>query len=114
MSKTTTSGKTPKPPRPMSAAAIKRAARADRDAQPLSEADLKTDEADAAGENHPPGSGTDARGVCRPLPYPARHTAGLGAGPRGTRSTHAGLSDAHRTRPGACEPHFESKTEWMS
>ena len=41
MSKTTTSGKTPKPPRPMSAAAIERAARADRDAQPLTEADLK-------------------------------------------------------------------------
>ena len=41
MSKTTTSGKTPKAPRPMSADAIERAARADRDAQPLSEADLK-------------------------------------------------------------------------
>jgi DNA-binding transcriptional regulator YiaG len=65
MSKTTTSGKTPKPPRPMSAEAIERAAtdgdvqdgieparpmsaeaieraaRADRDAQPLTEADLK-------------------------------------------------------------------------
>src|SRR5206468_7878354 len=40
MSKTTTSGKTPKPPRPMSAAAIKRAARADRDAQPLTETDF--------------------------------------------------------------------------
>lgn len=41
MSKTTTSGKTPKPPRPMSAAAIEQAARADRDAQPLTESDLK-------------------------------------------------------------------------
>src|SRR5262252_3904525 len=40
MSKTTTSVKTLKP-RPMSAAAIERAARADRDAQPLTEADLK-------------------------------------------------------------------------
>src|SRR2546427_12280348 len=40
MSKTTTSGKTPQPRRPMNAAAIKRAARSDRDAQPLSEADL--------------------------------------------------------------------------
>ena len=39
MSKTTTSGKTPKAPR--SADAIERAARADRDALPLSEADLK-------------------------------------------------------------------------
>ena len=41
MSKTTTSGKLPKPPRPMSAAAIEQAARADRDAQPLTESDLK-------------------------------------------------------------------------
>jgi putative transcriptional regulator len=41
MSKTTTSGKTPKPPRPMSAAAIEQAARADRDAQPLTESDFK-------------------------------------------------------------------------
>ena len=41
MSKTTTSDKMPKPPRPMSAYAIERAALADRDAQPLTEADLK-------------------------------------------------------------------------
>ena len=41
MSKTTTSDKMPKPPRPMSADAIERAALADRDAQPLTEADLK-------------------------------------------------------------------------
>src|SRR6266550_3463121 len=41
MSKTTTSGKTPTPPRPMSAVAIERAARADRDAQPLTADDLK-------------------------------------------------------------------------
>src|SRR5437764_15121770 len=41
MSKTTISGKTPKAPRPMSADAIERAARSDRDAQPLSETDLK-------------------------------------------------------------------------
>ena len=41
MSKTTTSGKTPKPRRSMTAEAIERAARADRDAQPLSEADLR-------------------------------------------------------------------------
>src|ERR1700724_362344 len=41
MSKTTTSSKMPKPPRPMSAAAIEQAARADRDAQPLTEMDLK-------------------------------------------------------------------------
>jgi putative transcriptional regulator len=41
MSKTTTFGKTPKPPRSMSAEAIERAARADRDAQPLTESDLK-------------------------------------------------------------------------
>src|SRR6266487_2364861 len=41
MSKTTTFGKTPKPPRSMSADAIYRAARADRDAQPLTETDLK-------------------------------------------------------------------------
>ncbi len=40
MSKTTTSNKTVKPPRPMTAAAIERAARADRDARPLSDADL--------------------------------------------------------------------------
>ena len=38
MSKTTTSGKTP---RPMTAEAIEQAARADRDAQPLTEADLR-------------------------------------------------------------------------
>ncbi|HYW46034.1 MAG TPA: helix-turn-helix domain-containing protein [Bryobacteraceae bacterium] len=41
MSKTNTSGKTPDPPRPMRPDAIERAARADRDAKPLSEADLK-------------------------------------------------------------------------
>ncbi|MGB7555961.1 MAG: helix-turn-helix domain-containing protein [Candidatus Korobacteraceae bacterium] len=41
MSKTTTFGKTPKPPRPMTPAAIERSARADRDAQPLTETDLK-------------------------------------------------------------------------
>src|SRR5271165_4054917 len=40
MSKRTTSGKTPNPPRPMTEA-IQRAARADRDAQPLTAADLK-------------------------------------------------------------------------
>src|ERR1700722_16774993 len=41
MSKTTISAKTPKSPRPMSAEAIERAARADRDAQPLTESDLR-------------------------------------------------------------------------
>jgi putative transcriptional regulator len=41
MSKTSTLANSPKPPRPMSAAAVVRAARADRDAQPLSAADLK-------------------------------------------------------------------------
>ena len=40
MSKTTTSGKTPRP-RPMAPGAIEAAARADCDAQPLTEADLK-------------------------------------------------------------------------
>jgi putative transcriptional regulator len=41
VSKTTTSGKTAKLPRPMTAEAIERAARADRDAQPLTAIDLK-------------------------------------------------------------------------
>ncbi len=41
MSKTTISGRTPKPPRPMNAEAVAQAARADRDAQPLTETDLK-------------------------------------------------------------------------
>jgi putative transcriptional regulator len=41
MSKPTTSGKTPNSPRAMTAEAIERAARADRDAQPLTETDLK-------------------------------------------------------------------------
>ena len=41
MSKTTTSGKAPSPPRQMTAAAIEQAARADRDAQPLTESDIK-------------------------------------------------------------------------
>ena len=41
MSKTITSAKTRKPPRPVTADAIERAARADHDAQPLTEADLK-------------------------------------------------------------------------
>src|ERR1700738_3653267 len=41
MSKTTTSDKMPKPPRPMSADAIERAALADRHAEPPTEADLK-------------------------------------------------------------------------
>ena len=41
VSKTIISGKTPSPPKPMTVDAIERAARADRDAQPLTEADLK-------------------------------------------------------------------------
>lgn len=41
MSKRTISGKTASPPRPMSARAIEQAARADRDAQPLTETDIK-------------------------------------------------------------------------
>lgn len=41
MSKRTTSGKTRKALRPMNAAAVERAARADPDAQPLTESDLK-------------------------------------------------------------------------
>jgi putative transcriptional regulator len=41
MSKTITSSKTPSPPRPMSERAVERSARADRDAQPLTTADLK-------------------------------------------------------------------------
>ena len=41
MNKTTTSGKTPNAPRPMTPKQIERAARADRDAQPLTETDLK-------------------------------------------------------------------------
>jgi len=41
MSKTITSGKTANPPRPMTAESIERAARADRDAQPLTKTDLK-------------------------------------------------------------------------
>jgi putative transcriptional regulator len=41
MSKMTTSAKTPKPPQPMSADAIERAARADPDARPLTDNDLK-------------------------------------------------------------------------
>lgn len=42
MSKRTISGKTRKLLRPMSVEAVERAARADRDAQPLTESDLKT------------------------------------------------------------------------
>src|SRR6266513_941961 len=41
MNKTNTSVKTPRPPRPLSAEAIERAARADPDAQPLTAADFK-------------------------------------------------------------------------
>src|ERR1700752_1877812 len=41
MSRTTTFGKTLKPPRSISADAIERAARADRDALPLTQSDLK-------------------------------------------------------------------------
>jgi len=41
VSKTTISGKMPSPPKPMTADQIERAARADRDARPLSEDDLK-------------------------------------------------------------------------
>jgi putative transcriptional regulator len=41
MSKTTTSGRTVNPPRPMTSEAIERAAGADRDAQPLTEGDLR-------------------------------------------------------------------------
>lgn len=41
MSKTTTSGKAISPPRQMTAGAIEQAARADRDAQPLTESDIQ-------------------------------------------------------------------------
>ena len=41
MSKTTTSGKTVSPPRPMTPEAVEQAARGDRDAQPLTETDLR-------------------------------------------------------------------------
>ena len=41
MSKTTTSGKAPSPPRSMTDGAIEQAARADRDAQPLTETDIR-------------------------------------------------------------------------
>ena len=41
MSRTTTSSRTVSPPRPMTPEAIERAARADRDAQPLTEMDLR-------------------------------------------------------------------------
>ena len=41
MSKTTTSVKALSPPRPMTDGEVERAARADRDAQPFTEADLK-------------------------------------------------------------------------
>jgi putative transcriptional regulator len=41
MSKTPTSTRTVSPPRPMTPEAIERAARGDRDAQPLTETDLK-------------------------------------------------------------------------
>ena len=41
MSKTNISGKTANPPLPMTAAAIEKAARADRDARPLKSADFK-------------------------------------------------------------------------
>lgn len=41
MSKTITSAKTLEPPRPMTTEAVEKAARADRDAQPLTPADLK-------------------------------------------------------------------------
>jgi putative transcriptional regulator len=41
MSKTNTSGKTASPPRPMTPEAVEQAARADRDAQPLTEADFR-------------------------------------------------------------------------
>jgi putative transcriptional regulator len=41
MNNTNTSGKTPEPPRPITVEAIEQAARADPDAQPLTEADFK-------------------------------------------------------------------------
>ena len=56
MSKTNISGKTANPPLPMTAAAIEKAARADRDARPLKSADFKRDEADTTGEDHSPGA----------------------------------------------------------
>src|SRR5258705_13918646 len=81
--------------RSMTAAAIERAARADRDAQPLSETDLKR-------MKRTP----QAKIIRRALEltqeeFAARYhiplgTTGLGAGPDGTRSTHAGLFEAHR------------------
>ena|ERR1700722_1391420 len=68
-------------------------------------------EADAAGENHPPGSGLDAGGIRSPLSHPARDTARLGARTGGTGSTHAGIPDTDWARPGARQSYTEFKAE---
>lgn len=75
MSQTTTCGKTPSPPRPMTAEAIERAARADRDAQPLTETDLKRMKRTPQAKIIRRALQLDARGICRPLSHSPRHAA---------------------------------------
>jgi hypothetical protein len=75
MSQTTTCGKTPSPPRPMTAEAIERAARADRDAQPLTETDLKRMKRTPQAKIIRRALQLDARGIRRPLSHSPRHAA---------------------------------------
>ncbi len=111
MSKTTTSGKTPKPPRPMTAEAIERAARGRSRRTAVHRNRPQADEANATGESHPPGLGTDARGICGPLSHSPRYASGLGTRSGGTGSAYAGVSHNHCPRSRPREPDIESKAK---
>jgi len=107
VSKTTTSSKTL---RPITPTAVEAAARADRDAQPLTAGDLKRMKANSAGKNHSPRFGVDAGGIRLPLPHPPRHSPGLGARPRATdRPTQAYLKIIAR-EPERLERLFNRRT----
>jgi hypothetical protein len=109
MSRTTTSRKTV---RPMTPEAIDAAARADRDAQPLTRSNLKrmkrmkrTPQAKIIRRR----PGPDPRGIFSPLSHPSRHSPRLGARPRRPGPTNPSLSKSHCTRTRARRAPVEPK-----
>src|SRR5258708_30120936 len=61
------------------------------------------------GKDDSPRLGIDARGICRPLPYPAWYITGLGTGPGRAGSTYASLPHARCAGSRSREPHLKPK-----
>ena len=100
MSKTNTTAATPpSAPRPMTEAQIEAAARADPDAQPLTEADMATMPRIPRAKTLRRGPRPDPRRIRHPLPNPPRHPPRLGTRPRRTRSTRPRLPQGNAGAP---------------